>query len=197
MNADTTHRLLAALLVVMVSQLGCYNRYFITKDELEKLESQPEVREVVTVQGDCSGAQASLTPTEQRPDSPLLAQAAETGESEGGDATATDASKKGSSSGKASGNARCVSVPVSTSNPISVVTDTGEEFRVTPFNFEMSQTQLVSPEYDLLLSLDRVKGAQVRQFSTWKTIATFAGAAAVSVGTFVTIGALSDSPSFE
>jgi len=190
MSSDVARRLVAGLLVVMVSQLGCYNNYFVTKNELQKLESTVEQKEVVTVQGDCEGARAGLTPEEQSPDSKLLAQADEgSGEGE----TASDATD--GSNGDASGNEKaasksCVSVAVSTSNPIRVVTNGGEQFRVTPFNFEMTQTQLVSPEYDLLLSLDQVEGAEVKDFSTWKTVATIAGATVASVGTFVAISAL-------
>jgi hypothetical protein len=54
----------------------------------------------------------------------------------------------------------------------------------------MSQQQLVSPEYDLLLSLDQVKGAEVQQFSTWKTTATIVGVSAVAIGSFIGISIL-------
>ncbi len=191
MSSDVARRLVAGLLVVMVSQLGCYNNYFVTKSELQKLESTVEPKEVVTVQGNCKGARAGLTPEEHAPDSKLLAQADEaSGEGE----TASDATG-GSNGSESSGEEKtasknCVSVAVSTSNPIRVVTNGGEQFRVTPFNFEMTQTQLVSPEYDLLLSLDQVEGAEVKDFSTWKTVATIAGATVASVGTFVAISAL-------
>ena len=89
-------------------------------------------------------------------------------------------------------------IPVSTANPVTVVTNGGDEYRVTPFNFMMSETQLVSPEYDLLLSLKQVEGARVRQFSTWKTTATIVGVSAVAIGTFVGISILApDSEGFQ
>jgi hypothetical protein len=188
MSSNITRRLVAVVLAAMISQLGCYNTYFITKNELQNLESTVNPKEVVTVQGDCPDQTAIYDPGDQKPDSKLLAQADQTGQ---GDETASDASgsKTGEAGKKGKSKSRCVAVPVSTSNPIRVVTEGGQEFRVTPFNFEMSQTQLVSPEYDLLLSLDQVKGAEVREFSTWKTIATIAGATVASVGTFVAISA--------
>lgn len=79
---------------------------------------------------------------------------------------------------------------MSTANPVNVVTKSGDAYRVTPFNFMMSEQQIVSPEYDLLLSLDEVEGGEVRQFSTWKTVGTILGVSAVAVGTFVGISVL-------
>lgn len=81
-------------------------------------------------------------------------------------------------------------VPVSTANALNVVSNDGEKHRVTPFHFMMSEDQIVSPEYDLLLSTDDVEGAQVREFSTWKTVGMIAGVTLGTIGTFVGIGLL-------
>jgi hypothetical protein len=54
----------------------------------------------------------------------------------------------------------------------------------------MSEIQLVSPEYDLLLNISEVEGAEVKQFSLWKTVATIAGVSVVAIGTFVGISVL-------
>lgn len=157
-------QMVALLAVASLTQAACYNTYFIDKSELEKLESDVEQREVVTVFADCT----------------LDATAGEASGDEGAkdDVEEQDAARRG-----------CVSVPVSTANPVTVMTG-GDEHRVTPFNFMMSQTQLVSPEYDLLLSLSQVEGAEVQQFSTWKTTATIVGVSALAIGSFVGISLL-------
>lgn len=188
-------RWVAIITVVAFAHMGCYNTYFISKDELEKLESGVEVQEVVTVQADCKTS-GSVAAGDQ--EGPKLAQA----ESESGE-TATDAApagaaEKGESDGE-KGDSKpsgCTKVPVSTGNAINVVTNNGESRRVTPFNFMMSEQQLVSPEYDLLMSLDSVKGAKVREFSTWKTVGTIAGVSAVTIGTFVGLSLTSEDPEF-
>jgi hypothetical protein len=176
-------QLVALLAIAAMTQAACYNTYFIDKSELEKLESEVEQKEVVTVNADCAGATASNA---NGLEGTVFAQA----EKEAGDDTATDATAAGTAEAEAQGQAGCTSVPVSTANPVTVVTENGTEYRVTPFNFMMSQQQLVSPEYDLLLSLDQVKGAEVQQFSTWKTTATIVGVSAVAIGSFIGISIL-------
>lgn len=167
-------------LITLVSMIGtqaaCYNTYFIDKTELKKLESAVEPREVVDVYGDCqSGAQAGLPA-----DGLLVAQAEPAAPAEGAE-TATDAA-----AAKPDERRGCTRVPVSTANAV-MVKGKGEDYRVTPFNFIMSETQLVSPEYNLLLPLDQVNGAEVKQFSTGKTVATIVGVTVAAVGTFVLI----------
>src|SRR5690606_19781655 len=84
----------------------------------------------------------------------------------------------------------CTDIPVSTANALNVRTTSGSLHRVTPFNFVMSDSQLVSPEYDLLLPMEEVSGAEVKQFSTWKTVATISGVSILAIGTFVGISLL-------
>lgn len=189
-------RLIALMAMASFSQVACYNTYFIDKGELEKLESEVDQREVVVVYGDCEGgATASESPETKgnayksvQLDGTKWAQADGEEAAAAGDATASDATATGKK--EEAGRAGCARVPVSTANPVNVVTKDGETFRVTPFNFMMSDQQLVSPEYDLLLSLDRVEGGEVRQFSTWKTVGTILGVSAVAIGTFVGISVL-------
>jgi len=202
----------AVVTVAAFAQSACYNRYFITKGELEKLESGVEIKQVVAVKGDCPDGQTAAASGMDR--GPELAQSDRAGqgsssEGSGGEGTASDASPP-SSEAESEGEAKssdgeiektetadgCTRVPVSTSNAINVVLDNGEQRRVTPFNFMMSEQQLVSPEYDLLLSLDRVKGAKVRDFSTWKTVGMIAGVTAITVGTFVGVSLTSEDPEF-
>ncbi len=85
----------------------------------------------------------------------------------------------------------CTRVEVSTANALQVVTNEGKA-RVTPFNFIMSGGQLVSPEYDLLVPLQQVEGARVREFSTFKTVGMILGVSAVAIGTFVGISLLAE-----
>lgn len=172
--------LIAALLL---SQTACYNSYFIDKSELEKLESTPDPREVVEVYADCSGG---------APAAPADAKKAYRSVTRGQLYAATAADGKTATDASATASARpdCVKVPVSTANSVKVLTNDGRTLRVTPFNFIMSETQLVSPEYDLLQSLKDVKGAEVKQFSTAKTVLTITGVTVGVVGAFVLISVL-------
>lgn len=203
----TNKRLIALFALVCLSQVACYNTYFIDKTELEKLESEVEQKEVVTVYGDCADSQTASSEAEDEQrnahiyqsnglDGTLWAQA------DDGDDTATDATAAGDEESAAaaeddgadgegeSGRAGCSEVPVSTANPVTVRTQNGETYRVTPFNFMMSEEQLVSPEYDLLLSLDEVEGGQVREFSKWKTAGLAAGVTGLTIGSLVAISIL-------
>ncbi|RAL23523.1 hypothetical protein DL240_05010 [Lujinxingia litoralis] len=178
-----THKGIALVALASLSQMACYNTYTISNQELAKLESSVEPVEVVEVLADCQPTgQASL----EGMDGEALAQVDAEPNAE---ATATDAGAQ---------DPNCVVVPVSTVNALSVLTTDGTRERVTPFNFVMDDVQLVSPEYDLLIELDNVAGAEVREFSTWKTVATIAGVSLVAIGTFVGISVLApDEQSFE
>lgn len=200
---QSTKQLTSLVVLAAFTQTACYNSYFIDKTELEKLESSVEPQEVVEVYGDCpSSATADLRDFAR----PLYAQAdtepaadPASGASDDVDIpeideatdTATDAAPQTPAADPSAEAAPvnrtgCTKVEVSTGNAVQVVTKTGKE-RVTPFNFIMSGGQLVSPEYDLLVSLNDVDGAEVREFSTWKTVGTIVGVSAVAVGTFVAI----------
>lgn len=183
-------KLLAVGMVALATQIGCYNSYTIDKNELAKLESSVERVEMVEVLADCP--EGSVAYRSLQSQGVLLAEA--DGE-EGAEATATDGTaaaaepkqKQKSRIDEATG---CTRVPVSTANALTVLLSDGSRERVTPFNFVMDEVQLVSPEYNLLRSLDQVDGAEVREFSTWKTVATITGVSLVSIGTFVGISIL-------
>lgn len=165
----------ALLITAMVTQVGCYNTYRIDTTELAKLESSVERVEVVEVLADCpEGAQAYRI---LERDGTRWAQA--------DDEMVTDAS----SDVVTNDLGGCTIVPVSTVNALTVLTTDGRQ-RVTPFNFVMDDIQLVSPEYNVLVQIDNVQGAEVREFSTWKTVATIAGVTLATVGTFVGISLL-------
>lgn len=180
-------KLAAALTLAAFTQTACYNTYFISKSELEKLESTVEPKEVVEVYGDCPGETAML------PTQTMWAQAETTeapaeapAEPAAPEANAEVASDVTSDAAPSNAN-ECTLVRVSAGNALYIVKADGDKKRVTPFNFIMSQDQLVSPEYNLLESLNEVNGAEVDEFSTWKTVATIAGVSAVAIGTFVGI----------
>lgn len=176
----TTAVVAAALLAV---QLGCYNTYTIDQDELRKLEASVDRYETVEVLADCPGG----TTTEQEGDASLHGERfADAEAADEGEDVVADAMTKSVDRDDVGG---CTVVPVSTVNALTVLT-TGGDQRVTPFNFVMDDVQLVSPEYDVLVQLDQVEGAEVREFSAWKTAATIAGVSALTIGTFVGVSLL-------
>lgn len=169
---------LAGLLAV--GQLGCYNTYTIDQNELGKLEATPDRYETVEVLADC-------------PDDDVAQQGEglegqRFAEADGADGeTAADAMTQEVDAEDVGG---CTIVPVSTVNALTVLTSDGQNQRVTPFNFVMDEVQLVSPEYDVLVQLDQVEGAEVRDFAPWKTAGTIFGVSAVTIGTFVGVSLL-------
>jgi len=196
-------KIVALLTLAAFSQTACYNTYFISKNELEKLESTVEAQEVVEVYGDCPGEVASL------PSHTMWAQTDEVPAAEPQDEAPVESTEVASdvtsdaptdeagaeAEAPATSTNGCALVKVSAGNSLYIVKTDGEMRRVTPFNFIMSQGQLVSPEYNLLENLSDVNGAEVNEFSTWKTVATIAGVSAVAIGTFVGISVLAPSGS--
>lgn len=77
-------------------------------------------------------------------------------------------------------------VTVSATTPIKVKTATSE-FSVSPFNFALTESQLVAPDYDLLLSREEVTGAVVSEFASSKTWSIAGGGLLAAVGAFVLI----------
>lgn len=186
-----TQKILAMLGLVCFSQTACYNTYIIDTNELKKLEDSIEQKEIVMVYADCPASSAPAAPaaaTYRSLDGTMWAQATPAG---AGAETATDALPAVvMTKTEGAGRPGCTEVPVSTANTLQVVTTSDERKRVTPFNFFMSDTQLVSPEYDLLQPLNTIQGAEVREVSTGKTIAFVAGVALVTIGAFVGISVL-------
>merc|ERR1711974_34741 len=143
--------------------------------------------------------ESAETATDASPETPAETPAESTDEAPGDSAetpseAAADTPAEGDAAESATAStsvpAGCTEVEVSTNNALQVVTTDGAEKRVTPFNFIMSGGQLVSPEYDLLENLNDVRGAEVSEFSTWKTVGTVVGVSVVAIGTFVAIGVL-------
>lgn len=179
-------RWIALAVVFAVTQLACYNTYTIDKDELSKLEATVDRYEVVEVAADCPDDDIADSGEIVEGEKYASAEPQQEGEVDAEEAM-TDAMVRTMSDDEVG---QCTRVPVSTVNALTLLTTDGSEQRVTPFNFVMDDVQLVSPEYDVLVQLDRVEGAEVREFSAWKTAGTIAGVTAVTVGTFVGVSLL-------
>lgn len=167
--------------VIAMTHLACYNTYTISTDELSKLEASVDRYEVVEVLADCPDEE--IGQGSPNLEGTKFAEAEATGDED----IVTDALTKRVDVEDLRG---CTKVPVSTVNALTVLTSGGTEQRVTPFNFVMDDVQLVSPEYDVLVQLDQVEGAEVSEFSTKKTVATITGVTLLTVGTFVGISLL-------
>lgn len=170
--------------VFAFTQLACYNTYTINPDELSKLEATPDRYETVEVLADCP--EDEIGQDGEGLEGERFAEADDNGESVD-DESVADAMTRRVEHDEIG---ECEVVPVSTVNALTILTTDGGGQRVTPFNFAMDDVQLVSPEYDVLVQLDRVEGAEVREFSPWKTAAAIAGVSAVTIGTFVGISLL-------
>ena len=164
--------------VIASTQLACYNTYTIDKNELQKLESSVDRYEIVEVLADCPEGLEEATNT-----SPLHGTMYAEAEAPSEEAAISDARIRRVDTDDLRG---CTKVPVSTVNALTVLTTRGDQ-RVTPFNFVMDNIQLVSPEYNVLVQLDQVHGAEVREFSGTKTALAISGVSLVTIGTFVGI----------
>ena len=78
-------------------------------------------------------------------------------------------------------------VQIAPETPMEVRVADGSRYRVTPYNFLLSESQLVAPDYDLLLPADAVTSAQVREMSYWKTFGLVGIIAVGVVGGFTAI----------
>ena len=206
---QTTKKIAAIIALLGFSQAACYNTYFITTTELEKLEANVEPQEFVEVHGDCPAAPATASvnqnifyaqnevpAAEPAPVDAVVPETTETATDAVVPATTapTDAPAEANSSAlNADGTLAngCTLVSVSAANPLYIVDTEGSKKRVTPFNFIMAQGQIVAPDYNLLEKMENVNGAEVSAFSTWKTVGTIVGVSAVAIGSFVAISVLS------
>lgn len=76
---------------------------------------------------------------------------------------------------------------------LAVRSDGGRKYPITPFNFKITQTQLVASDRDTLLALSELReDAEVQHLSTWKTVGLIslgvAAAAGLVVGLVLTGG---------
>ena len=180
--SSTKHLISLLVLVTAVAliQTGCYNTYFISKPQLGNLKSTVEQKASVKVIIDGCDEDAAAGAARVAP-SAIVAQA--------DGAAATDAATDAGDpvDDNIDPETGCLTVRLNTASPLRVITNDGAYHRVTPFNFAMTDSQLVSPDYDLLLPIDSVDGAEVQTFSGWKTGLFIGGAVATAVATFVVI----------
>jgi hypothetical protein len=76
---------------------------------------------------------------------------------------------------------------------LAVRSEGGRKYPITPFNFSVTQTQLVASDRDTLLALSELRDeAEVQHLSTWKTVGLIslgvAAAAGLVVGLVLTGG---------
>ena len=172
---------LAAMVAMSMALTGCYNTYFISKPQLQRLEATVEQKASVKVIID--GCDESSTAAEGRVSPKALI-------AQGEGATATDAAASANEApvdDDIDPETGCPTVRLDTASPLRVITNDGQYHRVTPFNFAMTDTQLVSPDYDLLLSIGEVDGAEVQTFSGWKTGLFIGGSVAAAAAIFAVI----------
>ncbi len=178
--------MLVLTVAIATVQMGCYNTYFISKPQLGNLEATVEQKASVRVIID--GCDEAAAGAESRVEPSVLMAA---GEGE----TATDAPAEAAGAPvdeDIDPKTGCATVRLNTASPLRVITTDGVYHRVTPFNFAMTDSQLVSPDYDLLLAIDQVDGAEVQTFSGWKTGLFIGGSVAAAVAIFVGISVTAD-----
>ncbi len=78
-------------------------------------------------------------------------------------------------------------VQVDGTTPLVLTTGDGRAHRLTPFYFHLSETQVVSPDYGVLVDRKDLDKAEVRKLSTGGTVALVAGIASAALGTFLAI----------
>ena len=61
----------------------------------------------------------------------------------------------------------------------------GRRYQVTPFNFKLTESQLVASDRDTLLMVNELQSYEVDHLSTWKTVLLLTGAAAAVGGIIV------------
>ncbi len=162
-------RLLAPIVAMMFINLACFSSYRISTTQLETMQTGFEAEEVYVIVDGCGEESATARPLR-------LAQA--------DDDIPEEINPYEDGIDPDTG---CPVVRVSPTSPVSVVTNSGSSHRITPFNFTLGNTQLISPDYDLLLPRADLAGAEVDVFSTGKTLGLIAAGVAVAVGSFVAI----------
>ncbi len=109
-------RLVAAVLVVSMFGLGCYNTYTVPRSQLANLQEVPE----------------------------------------SGQATVKDTDGK--------------ELVVKEDTRLFVRSQGGKRYPITPFNFKVTESQLVASDRDYILDVNGLKdNAEVEHMSTWKT----------------------------
>ena len=83
---------------------------------------------------------------------------------------------------KAIKTAKGQSITVTENSRVGVVDQNKKYYAISPFNFTLSDLQLVAPDEDLILSRGQIKSANVKQINPTKTTMLILGALAVIGG---------------
>lgn len=77
------------------------------------------------------------------------------------------------------------SVAVDANTALYVRSHKGKRFEVTPFNFKLTESQLVASDRDTLEMVADLKSYEVDHLSTWQTVLLITGGAAAVAGVIV------------
>jgi hypothetical protein len=171
------HTAAALCVLVCFTQVACYNKYTISPAQLAKLEASAEQKNSVAVVVDnCDVGKTTR----------LMGESVEVvAEGEGATDGGAAAAKEAPAQENIDPQTGCPTVSVNTASPIRVLDKEGNKYRVTPFNFAVTDTQVVAPDYGLLLPIGEVEGAEIQTFSGLKTGLMIGGGALLAVGGFV------------
>ena len=120
----------AILVVCMFSTFGCYNTYYVSRQEFSKLQNS-------TIR------QTTLNTLENQ------------------------------------------KILVTWNTRVYARSKGGKRYQVTPFNFKLTDSQLVASDRDLLLEIHGLQSYEVDHFSTWKTVGWVALGLALAAGAIV------------
>jgi hypothetical protein len=88
-------------------------------------------------------------------------------------------------------------VAVAESTGIYVRSRGGRRYPVTPFNFQMSQSQLVASDRDTLLRMDELVSYEVDHLSTWKTALLVSGGVLALAGVITAVIVTADTDTYD
>jgi hypothetical protein len=80
-----------------------------------------------------------------------------------------------------------VAVGVGRDTKLFVRSDGGRRYPVTPFNFKVTQSQLVASDRDTLLAVDGLAAYEIDHLSTWQTVGLVSLGALAAAGVIVAI----------
>lgn len=158
MNGARTLGTLTLGALLLAGQLGCYNTYKISWDEMAKLQEGGDNAVVRVKINDGTAASAPVAETAEGAEQPAEQASAPTGEPGEG------------------------MIDVTANTKIGVTEKDGSYHQISPFNFTMTQQQLVAPDEDLLLLRSEIETGNVKQVSGTKTALLVAAGVAILAG---------------
>jgi agmatine/peptidylarginine deiminase len=86
-------------------------------------------------------------------------------------------------------------VAVRASTPIQLITESQGRRNISPFNFSLTNTQLIAPDYDLLLPRAQISGARIQEYNKGRTMMLVVGSVLAAGASFAVISVLAGSDS--